>query len=177
MRLSRMSKLMAEKGIKFQGTTLLRGAISCAIDVDDSFYVIVSFGGVSFLFLGGIQKDYQWTMVAMIITYFVASLGETIKVLLALGTAKRLADVVVTSDLMKSQLRNVSTQLKPSNVYEDLGRGWVIVLMTFITQCILIAFVVSALFFVCRLALLLAVVVGQYGIDFRASVSPTSCVL
>jgi hypothetical protein len=148
MRLSRMSKLMAEKGIKFQGTTLLRGAISCAIDVDDSFYVIVSFGGVSFLFLGGIQLHYQWTLLAMVCTYLVASLGETIRVLLAFGTAKSLADVVVTSDLMKSQLRNVSTQLKPSNVYEDLGRGRTIVVMTFITQGILIAFVVSKPFLV-----------------------------
>jgi hypothetical protein len=116
--------------------------------------------------------NYEWTLLALVITYLTASLGETIWVLLAFGTAKSLSDVEITLDLMKSQLRNVSTQLKPSNVYKDLGHGRTSVVMTFITQCILIAFVVSKLFLSTT-----GVVVAQYCIDFWASVSPTFCVL
>lgn len=124
------------------GTALLRGYISCAIDSDSPFYVIVSFGAVSFLFLGGIQLDYKWTLLAMIILYTVSALGETVRVLLALSSSRSLADVVVTSGYLASKLRGVTTDLNPSNVYEDLGRGKTIVIMVFITQVILIAFVV-----------------------------------
>jgi hypothetical protein len=50
---------------------------------------------------------------------------------------------VVTSDILESQMRGIKAELNPSNVYEDLGRGKTIVLMVFITQVILISFVVS----------------------------------
>jgi hypothetical protein len=39
-------------------------------------------------------------------------------------------------------------QLKPRNVYEDLSRDKLIVIMVFITQTVLIAFVVCLLTFV-----------------------------
>jgi hypothetical protein len=54
-----MSKLMAKRGIQFHETTLLRGAISCAIDSNNSFYTFVSSMGVSCIFLPSIQLDYQ----------------------------------------------------------------------------------------------------------------------
>jgi hypothetical protein len=124
--------------------------ISAAIDSDSSLYVIVSYGGVSFLFLAGLQLDYEYTFIAMLAFYAFMSLFESIRVLLAYVSANSLADVVVTSDLIKSKLRGVSTELKPTNVYEDLGRGGTIVFMVFATQCILIAFVVSSLLEFCR---------------------------
>ncbi|KAI2493623.1 hypothetical protein MHU86_20911 [Fragilaria crotonensis] len=44
---------------------------------------------------------------------------------------------------MESSMRKaVETELKPANVYEDLGRGRTIVIMVFITQAVLISFVV-----------------------------------
>lgn len=126
-----------------EGNLLARTWISSAIDSDSPAYVIVSYGAISFLFLGGIQLKYQWTLLATIIVYIVSSLGETIRILLAVASANSMSDVVVTSDLLTAKLRGVSTQLKPMNVYEDLGRGWTIVVMVFLTQVILIIFVVS----------------------------------
>lgn len=131
--------------IILKGNSLARAWISCAIDSDSPAYVTISYGAAAFLFLGGIQLDYRWTLLAMISFYFVSSLGESVRILLAFSSARSLADVVVTSDFLASKLRGASTQLKPSNVYEDLGRSRTVVLMVFITQVILIAFVVSQL--------------------------------
>lgn len=144
-RIGKLKKKLAALNppIILTGNALARAWISCAIDSDSPFYVIVSFGAVSFLFLGGVQLDYKWTLLAMIILYTVSSLGETVRILLALSSSASLADVVMTSDILASQLRGVSTELKPSNVYEDMGRGKTIVVMVFITQVILISFVVS----------------------------------
>ncbi len=139
-----LKKKMAARNppVKLTGNTLMRAYISCAIDSDSPFYTTVSFGGVSFLFLAGIQLHYRWTLLVMMAFYTVSSLGETVRVLLALAHGNSLADIVVTSSFLASKLRNVSTELKPSNVYEDLGRGKTIVMMVFITQVILILFVV-----------------------------------
>jgi hypothetical protein len=105
-------------------------------------YTTISYGASSFLFLGAIQLNYQWTLLGMLVFYTFTSLGETVRVLLALSHANSLADIVVTSGFLASKLRTVSTELKPANVYEDLGRGTTIVLMVFVTQIILISFVV-----------------------------------
>ena len=134
-------------GVSFTGTVLLRAMISRAIDNDDPLYTVVSFGAFSFLFLGGIQLSYQTTLVAMLVVYAVASFGDSARILLAVKSATSLQDVVQTSSIVHSSLRKkqqqaASTKLNPSNVYEDLGRGKTIVIMVFITQCILISFVV-----------------------------------
>ena len=124
---------------------MLRALISRAIDNDDPKYTIASFSAFSFLFLGGLQLNYYWTLLAMIIVYFVASFGDSARILLAFSSATSLRDVIHTSHIVQSQMRTVQTTLNPSNVYEDLGRGVTIVTMVFITQMILIAFVVRHL--------------------------------
>jgi len=137
-------------GVPFGGSTLLRAMISRAIDNDDPLYTVISFGAFSFLFLGGIQLSYQTTLVAMLIVYAIASFGDSARILLAVKSADSLQDVVQTSSIVHSSLRKKqeqpSTRLNPSNVYEDLGRGKTIVIMVFITQCILISFVFVDLF-------------------------------
>lgn len=145
-RIRALKKRMAARTppIKLTGNALMRALISCGIDSDSPFYVIVSYGSVSFLFLGGIQLHYKWTLLCMIVVYVISALGESARVLLAFSSARSLADVVLTSKFLASKLRTVSTELSPSNVYEDLGRGKTIVVMVFITQVILISFVVSS---------------------------------
>ena len=139
-----LKRKMAERQppIKLTWNTLFRVYISCAIDSDSPLYTTVSYCGSSFLFLGAIQMNYEWTLLAMVVFYTISSLGETVRVLLALSHANSLADIVVTSGFLASKLRTVATELKPSNVYEDLGRGYTIVLMVFVTQVVLISFVV-----------------------------------
>jgi hypothetical protein len=111
--------------------------------MDNFFYTIVSFGAASFLFLGGIQLHFKWTLLAMIVTYTISSVGETVGILLAFKNTPSLQTLVVTSDVMASRMRSIKAELNPSSVYEDLGRGKEIVVMVFITQVILISFVVS----------------------------------
>lgn len=138
--------LEREPPVKLTFNTMLRAYISCAIDSDSPFYTTVSYGASSFLFLGAMQINYEWTLLAMLAFYMITSLGETVRVLLALSHANSLADIVVTSGFLASKLRTVATELRPSNVYEDLGRGKTIVLMVFVTQIILISFVCIDMF-------------------------------
>jgi hypothetical protein len=146
-------KKITDNGGKFEGNLAIRALISATFDSDSNsvMYIIVSFSAVSFLFLGGTQLDYQTTVAIMILYYAVTSFGESLWVYLAYRDATCLQDVVHTSAVMQSSLRNVtqsslrnpSVELKPTNVYEDLGRGRAIVIIIFITQCVLVSFVVS----------------------------------
>lgn len=128
--------------VPFQGNTALRAMASRAMDNDDAAYTVASFTAFSFLFLGGLQLAYQTTFIAMIIVYIVASIIDSARIILAMASANSLADVVPTSNIVHAALRTPKAVLNPSNVYEDLGRGSTIVTMVFITQVLLIAFVV-----------------------------------
>jgi hypothetical protein len=134
-------KELGELDIPFTGNLRIRVMISRAIDNDSPAYVVISFGAFSFLFLGGLQLEYESTLVAMFVYYSFTSVGDSIRILLAASSADSLAHVVQDSHLVFSGLRKVGATLKPANVYEDLGRGTTIVVMVFITQVILISFV------------------------------------
>ena len=136
-------KQLEALNVQFTGITVVRAMISRAIDNDDPAYTVASFAAFSFLFLGGLQLSYQTTFISMIIVYAVVSLGDCLRIILAFASANSLKDVVQTSSIVHSKLRSVQATLSPSNVYEDLGRGKTIVVMVFITQVLLIAFVVS----------------------------------
>ena len=131
--------------IILSGNTLIRAYISCATDTDSPAYVMVSFGAASFMFLGGVQLAYRWTLMAMFIVYNISALAESMLVLLAYWSSRSLSDLVVTTGYVASQLRGASSVLNPSSVYEDVARGNTIVIMVFITQVILISFVVRNL--------------------------------
>jgi hypothetical protein len=144
-RVGRFKERMAERNVTLEKHVLLRAYISCAIDSDDTFYALVSFVAASFLFLGGFQLHFKWTLLAMILTYTVTSVGETASVILAVRNTPSSKELIVTSDTMGSRMRNLKAELNPTSVYEDLGRDKTIVLMVFITQVILIVFVVRSL--------------------------------
>mmetsp|Transcript_26611 Transcript_26611/g.44409 ORF Transcript_26611/g.44409 Transcript_26611/m.44409 type:complete len:425 (+) Transcript_26611:321-1595(+) len=148
MWLRRLAALKKTLGVPLKGSILLRAMISVAIDSDEPFYTIVSFSAFSFIFLGGLQLDYVITFSVMLGFFGLSAFGDSVRVLLAYQGATSLADVVVTSNIMESKMRNrtVTTELKPGNVYEDLGRGRTIVLMVFVTQVILISFVVTDIY-------------------------------
>jgi hypothetical protein len=144
-RVINIKKKITEDGAKFEGSLAIRALISATVDSDSdsAMYIIVSFSAASFLFLGGSQLYYHNTVLIMTLYYTVTSFGESLWVYLAYKDANCLQDVVHTSAAMQSNLRYASVDLKPTNVYEDLGRGILIVLMTFCTQCVLVSFVVS----------------------------------
>lgn len=142
-RLQFVKMKMAERGISVEWNVLLRALISSATDSDEPLYTTVSFGAASFLFLGGLQINFPWTLLVMLSTYALSAMTETARILIAFVYTPSLKTLVETSDIVASQMRSLKAELTPSNVYEDLGRGKTIVLMVFITQVILIGFVVS----------------------------------
>jgi hypothetical protein len=128
--------------VPFTGSVMIRAMISRAIDNDDPGYVVISFSAFSFLFLGGLQLQFEWALLSMLAFYSIVSLGDSIRIILAVASAKSLADVVQDSSIVHSNFRKVEATLKPTNVYEDLGRGNTIVGMVFVTQVILVSFIV-----------------------------------
>ena len=124
---------------------MIRSWISAYIDNDDPGYTIVKMAAQSFLFLGGLQLNYQAAFTAVLIVFGLESLGDSVRVLLAFGGYSSLKELVVTSKDLQKVTRGVA-QLKPSNVYEDITRKRSVVFMVFATQCILIAFVVTDIF-------------------------------
>ena len=134
--------MQKEIQVPLRGGVLFRAMLSCAIDADEPFYTIVSYSSVSFLFLGGLQINYQATFSVMLGIFALMSTGDSLRILTAFYDSNSLKDFVPTSTQVSYQMRNVTTQLSPGNVYEDFGRGKMVVVMVFVTQCILISFVV-----------------------------------
>lgn len=132
---------------KEQWTTslALRGMISAAIDNDSPSYTIAKLAAQSFLFLAGIQLNYGMSFLVMLLYFTFESSLDTWRTMLSFFEYKDFDDLVVTSNSMRSQIKKTSTQLTPTNVYEDLSRDQYIVIMVFVTQSILISFVVSCL--------------------------------
>ena len=97
----------------------------------------------SFLFLGGLQINYRLTLFVMLGWFAVESSADSVRVLIAVSEAQSLKELIVFSSATRSQLRNPTTTLEPHNVYEDMGHSRVVLWLVFLTQAILIAFVVS----------------------------------
>jgi len=126
---------------------LFRAYISCALDLDEPFYAIISFAALSFLFLAGLQLDYSRTLIAMGVTYTLSALAEVTRILLAFRYTPSLKTLVVEGEILEFQMRTIKAELSPSSVYEDIGRGNTIVVMVFFTQILLIMMVVSFFLF------------------------------
>jgi len=92
----------------------------------------------------------------MIIVYSLTSFAQTFKILLAYWETDNMKDFIPSSGTMASNLKLVallakfnpksdvknSSAIHPQTVYEDLGRNLKIVLMVFLTQALMITFVV-----------------------------------
>lgn len=139
-------------GAVFQGSLAVRAMISAMVDEDDYSYVIISFSAMSFLFLGVFQLSYHIGLLTMLAFYIWVTFLEALRTLLAYWSANDLSGVIVFSKKERTDLRKtieleteLSAEIKPSNVYQDLSRQTSIVAMLFVTQFTLIALVVSSL--------------------------------
>jgi hypothetical protein len=108
--------------------------------MEEPFFTIASYSTISFLLLGFLRINFGIALSGMIAFWFVGSLGDPIRVILAVMDATSLADVMVSSAIRKV----TSTELKPTSIYEDLGRERTILCMVFVTQLLLIVFVVRS---------------------------------
>lgn len=57
----RMQKIHRTVNAPLKGSLLIRAMISAAIDTDEALYTIVKVAAQSFLFLGGLQLNYDLT--------------------------------------------------------------------------------------------------------------------
>jgi hypothetical protein len=125
----------------------IRAMISAAIDNDSPRYTVTKIAAQSFLFLAGIQLNYELAFIIMLFWFGFESSLDGFRILLSFTEYRDFDDLVVTSDSMRKQIKKTSSQLTPGNVYEDLSREPYIVIMVFLTQGILISFVVRAFSF------------------------------
>jgi hypothetical protein len=140
----RLQRIRADIDGPLTGSLSLRAMLSALIDNDEPVYTIVKMAAQSFLFLGGLQLNYEAAFSAMLGYFALESCADSLRVVLAFREAHDASDCVVTSKSLRTQLDDKTRILQPTNVYEDIGRDTTIVAMVFITQCLLIAFVVSA---------------------------------
>jgi len=131
------------QGATFEGKIMWRAMISAYLDANDSGYIIIKMAAQSFIFLGGIQLNYALAFGLMLVIFALESTLDVIRILLALSEVDSLGDLVVTGTNLRTKLRQASAELKPKSVYEDTTRSPSIVGMVFVTQCLLISFVVS----------------------------------
>jgi hypothetical protein len=124
--------------------------LSALIDTDEPIYTIIKMAAQSFLFLGGLQLNYEATFSTMLVFFALESCADSLRVILAFREAHDASDCIVTSRSLRSQLNNKTMTLQPTNVYEDIGRDATIIVMVFITQSLLIAFVVSLYLWMAR---------------------------
>ena len=124
---------------------MLRAVIAAFVDNDNPRYTCCKLISQSFFFLGGLQWNYEYSFISMLAWFTFESFLDTSRVLLAFKQATSLKDLVVASKSMRRDLKSRATaKLSPTNVYEDISRDKYIVFMVFITQTVLISFVVRA---------------------------------
>jgi len=70
---------------------------------------------------------------------------DALRLFIAMGEVTLVKDLVVVESWKGHLKKSNTTQLTPASVYEDLSRSPLILMMVFITQSILISFVVSLL--------------------------------
>lgn len=132
----RVHKLKKAVGGSFTANTRTRAWISAFIDNDSPVYTIAKMYAQSFLFLGGLQYNYELTFSVMLIVFAVESTLDSLRVLLAFWDTDSLHDVVLTSssleasmriNMEKSQHSDAVIQLRPRNVY--VSRHFFVVLV------------------------------------------------
>jgi hypothetical protein len=127
--------------------TKVRAMISAAIDNDSPVYTIVKISAQSIMFLAGIQIQYHTAFIVMLLFFTFESSLDTFRTLLCVYQYKDPNELVLTSADLKKDINTDAniTQLQPTNVYEDLSRVKYVVFMVFVTQFLLISFVVRSM--------------------------------
>jgi len=157
-RVRRMPPNVTGKGAQLSPAIFCRELISAFVDRNDTLFILCKTVGQFFLFLGGLQCNFQLTFIIMLALLAGESCLDALRIFIALGEVKTsIQKDLVVVESWKGQLEEKNkkkkkkkksendTQLTPTSVYEDLSRPPLIVIMVFITQSLLITFVVRFL--------------------------------
>ena len=112
-----MVMICKEIKVPFDGTVMVNTMVSATLDSDEPVYVIVSTSAVSFIILGGLQLDYTFTVSLMLGLFALLSCGDVLRIYLAYRNYDSLANVITGSHMIQTNIRTVTTELRPSNVY------------------------------------------------------------
>ena len=129
-------------GSNIRWSVRLRTLISAFIDTNDPWFVVSKFTAQSFWFLGGMQLDYEIAFVGMMVVFCLESVLDSLRVVIAYQESASLEDYVPTSDYYIKPKNSKAIELQPVDVYEDLSRPYMIVVMVFVTQALLIGMVI-----------------------------------
>jgi len=138
----RLKRVMPTPWKKGGALVTIRTMISCYIDTDDPLFVITKFSAQSFWFLGAMQINYSVAFIFMMKLFVVESVLDSLRVILAVWETDSLKDYIPTSDSFIKRKEHDFVDLQPTNVYEDLTRSYLVVLIVFVAQVLLITFVV-----------------------------------
>jgi len=135
-------------------STFTRTFLSALMDGDDATYTVMSNFAIQFLFLGGFQLSYTMTYQILMLVMGVTALGELIRIYLAYRQYDSLRDLVVTYKIRNkkekmtldntniNQYNRAIVDYTPDNVYQNLSRNAAMITVVFLSQAILISFVV-----------------------------------
>jgi len=138
----RVQKLKSKFGPEFRGSLRVCAMISAWMDnQEDPRFAVLRLCAKSFLFLGLLQIDYHFGFKSMMGVLAVESSLDSIRVLLAYRNCKSLRDSTVSTSEEEAHDIHATTQLEPTNVYEDLTRPRSIAVMVFLVQSLLIGIV------------------------------------
>ena len=87
--------------------------ISSFIDANDAGYVICKMAAQSFIFLGGLQYNYELALGIMLAYFGFESCFDTLRILLVMSEVNSLADLMVTGSGLRTKLRNAKAEVKP----------------------------------------------------------------
>lgn len=125
---------------EFKGSLRFCAMISAYVDNDEPTFAVARLVTKSLFFLGLLQTNYHLGFLIMMGILILESSLDVTRVLLAYWNCKSLQDVRATSEEEAKDIA-ASTQLEPTNVYEDLTRPRTIAVMVFLVQSLLIGIV------------------------------------
>lgn len=135
-----------------KGTVFTRVFLAAIMQGGDAMYTIFSQTGIAFLFLGFFQTDYTLSQAMLILFYFLVTCLDVVRVYMAYREYTSLNDLVVTANLYRSlDPANGATKNRGifeydvDNVYQNVSRNALMVLLVFLAQIILTSFVVSSI--------------------------------
>lgn len=143
VRFQRLRKAITNDSSELKGVDLIRAMISCAVQNDSPTFSVARFQAESFFLLGGFQLDYKTTFGVMLVIYLFFAFGEYLCVLLTVSKFESLQTAI-----NENKERDIThTKLTPKNVYQDFSLNLAMTSMVFTTQFILIAFVLTDIYY------------------------------
>jgi hypothetical protein len=137
----RVAVLRQKFGTTWSGTLRVCSMISAYMDNDEATFAVARLVTKSFFFLGMLQIDFHRGFLIMLGILVIESCVDMARILLAYWNCKSLEELRNTSEDEAREISTASTELEPTNVYEDLTRPRTIAVMVFLIQTLLIGIV------------------------------------